>query len=715
MCEDVVTHASALETTTTIIVCLIGAAEVVMLAIGLFMLWTLQNSWKNVIKIMASLPHVALQHAISKYSVVQLIDDKVSKDEIKHWTLYDQMISARTVKKGIPMVKLVALFITNVVCAIVGVVTVTLIVTTKSKQLNVIPYRVYYAGEVMTNAFRCSSLLLRSLASANGISMCDDRIATLLTKIKDSRTSLIDSVNNFIAIEDNGYLSGVLSSTTSIVAMLFQTDRDWLDEKVESERLLVMPRLIALDVMSEQLTIAYQKLIVTWLWPEIKIPPNDISYLQFIHWVLNLDERVFQDVTNSYTEVMNSMLDSLSVVSFATAGLFMLVGLFFYIWITVILHNIAKTIRICLSSLSIIEFHFLKDSPGVMSMLSGNYNVNLADTRVVMPLLTRMYEFTTDMVIVINDDLRVVTYNKFAANAYHFTERGVIDTHIRSAIKFKNENVMSAIEDLMNPRAENNEVETEFQSVVTHDANEDENCAEELISLRPVYQEDKPKELVIIITKRDVIQGKLDEARYVHQQIENLKQGVIPVELESVIRQTRVLDLRNVITVFVELCDSDKKSEAEIKQRINKLSSAIDNAVSESKDAIRLRDLGVSVMIGFNMANQHSNMMKVSYDALTFCRRVASYARDSGITIAAGMAYDKRCRAGIISEDRIRFDLFSSASPKAFCLARKAGPYQLIPCNTTYGFLPIAETRNTSQIRLSIVGNQEEWFRIFPL
>ena len=259
MCEDVVTHASALETTTTITVCLIGAAEVVMLAIGLFMLWTLQNNWKKLIKIMASLPHVALQHAISKYSVVQLIDDKVSKDEIKHWTLYDQMISARTVKKGIPMVKLVALFITNVVCAIVGVVTVTLIVTTKSKQLNVIPYRVYYAGEVMTNAFRCSSLLLRSLASANGISMCDDRIATLLTKIKDSRTSLIDSVNNFIAIEDNGYLSGVLSSTTSIVAMLFQTDRDWLDEKVESERLLVMPRLIALDVMSEQLTIAYQK------------------------------------------------------------------------------------------------------------------------------------------------------------------------------------------------------------------------------------------------------------------------------------------------------------------------------------------------------------------------------------------------------------------------------------------------------------------------
>jgi hypothetical protein len=140
----------------------------------------------------------------------------------------------------------------------------------------------------------------------------------------------------------------------------------------------------------------------------------------------------------------------------------------------------------------------------------------------------------------------------------------------------------------------------------------------------------------------------------------------------------------------------------EVKQRINKLSNVINTAVNESKDAIRLRNLGVSVMIGFNMADQHSDMMKVSYDALTFCRRVAELGRDAGIAIAAGMAYDKVCKAGIISEDRIKFDLFSSASPKAFCLARKAGPYQLIPCNTTYNFLPIAETRNTSQIRLAM-------------
>jgi class 3 adenylate cyclase len=106
----------------------------------------------------------------------------------------------------------------------------------------------------------------------------------------------------------------------------------------------------------------------------------------------------------------------------------------------------------------------------------------------------------------------------------------------------------------------------------------------------------------------------------------------------------------------------------------------------------RLRQLGGALWIVFNFPPGERGIAATACDAIAFCRDVGAALRGEGMQCRVGADAEAAARAGMVSRDRLLFDLYGHAMNSAAALARKAAP------GTAVFALAVAQYENASDL-----------------
>ena len=716
MCSDVSIWLSDAFSIVTIIVSVFAVANLILLLVTCYLIYVIFVRWTNMVRVFGSMPHVAFHKAITKFAqpvIHEANDQALLKEEVKCSDKLEEIISTRSLRHGLPIGLLTGAVVINAVLSAVVLLTMALTVKGFTGPLLVIPFRVYYTSDFAKGAFRSAQILLRILTQTNGNPFWYDTRTSLEAGLLDALERTVASLNAFLISDTEGLATGVLSSTKEIVNSLLVETIHWPTESLEQSEFRVIPRLIAMDVMVEVLTRLYSCF-------ETKTDLESSEISQYLVRVLNyLCPRVLDIVSASYAQLTDATIAKRVMTVYVIAAVFLVLGFVMLLIILWQINGIRRTMRFCLSALSMIDFRFLRDSPCVMALLSGNYGVSLTENDILMPFVLEVDDTTTDAVIFLNDALRITWYNKVACDSYRF-DAGVMNTHIRAALRFSNKEILRSLEELVSYGRQQEKLQTEFESVVYFYSSEygKEEEQKELVKLVSARQH-KKNEVALIMTHRDEVQGKLDETRAIYREIEALQKSVMPKQLDGVIGLDSTVELRGVIVVSIQLCDDRQMCKGgtatEVHALLHKFQSLVDEAAAETDDATRLEDLGFSAFVCFNIIKQRTNMVEIAAQALDFCRLVADLCRQAHLVIKAGMGYDSVCCSGLVSSDRLKFDVFGAAGKQAYYLARQAGPFQVIPNKRICDFMSTEALRSSSRVHLSLMWQASDWYQVLNI
>ena len=713
MCTSIIDHLSRVSTIVTIIVSVFAIVDIVMMFFVVYMIYGIRTRWNNMVQVFGSMPHIALQKAVSKFKK----EDKVLiKEEMKYSNVLEQLVSTRSLQHGLPISVLVVSFAVNAILAMVALPAMYFSIKGSMRPVAAIPFRMYYTADFAKNSFRSAQILMRAISVDSGSPFWYDTRDSLGLSLEQSLQRTIESLNNFAISEHADIETGVLGSTMETVGLLLGSTSEWMEE-TRKPRLQEIPRLVSIDVMAEVLTKCYGIFMTT----TEDISGDDPDIRSYINWVLNYMFPTALDlVSASYAENADDTVNECKAVVYGIASCFSLVGCIMFVIIKLQIGAVRDTMRFCLSALSMIDFRFLRDSPCVMALLSGNYSVSLTENDTLMPFLVEADESTSDAIIILNDSLRVTWYNKVARESYGFDDHSVKNSHIRAVLRFSNKEILRTLEESVSYGKHQVKVQTEFESVVYYYSSEhgSEKEHEELIKVLSVPTK-KKRDLALIMTRRDEVQTKLDEAKRIYQDIDALKRSVMPSLLNGTVGLDATVELRSIIVVAVDICNYQEltrgKTLADGDSILRQFQSIVDETASEMDDAIRLDDIGCCAFVCFNIIKQRTNMMDIASQALQFCRTVAGRCREVNMTLRAGMGYDSVCRSGLVSPDRLKFDVFGASGKQAFCLARKAGPFQAIPIKRICDFLPTEDLRGSFRLRVSLMWDPIEWYQVFNI
>ena len=719
MCTSIIDRLSSISTIVTIIVSVFAIVDVFLIGFGCYMIYVVKIRWENMVQVLGSMPHIALQKAVSKFTQSKSLesDDKaLIKEEMKYSNALEELVSTRSLQHGLPIHVLAAIFIGNVLLSVAALLTMALLIKRWTKPVTAIPFRMYYTADFAKNSFRSAQIIMRAIAADSGSAFWYDTRESLGVSLEQSLERTIESLNNFAVSQHAGIDTGVLSSTMETVALLFGSASEWMEE-TRKPRLSEIPRLVSVDVMAEVLTKCYGIFMTT----TEDVSGDDPDIRDYVNWVLNyMFPTVLDFVTASYAENADDTVKGLIEAVYGIASGFAVLGIIIFVFIELQIKAVRHTMRFCLSALSMIDFRFLRDSPCVMALLSGNYSVSLTENDTLMPLLVEADESTSDAVMLLNDSLRIVWYNKVARESYGFDDQSVTNSHIRAVLRFGNKEILRTLEESVSYGKQEDKVQMEFESVVYYYSSEhgSEKEHEELIKVLSVRKK-KKCDLALIMTRRDEVQTKLDEAKRIYQDIDALKRSVMPSALNGTVGLDATVELRSIIVVAVDIYNYQEltrgKAIADGDNLLRQFQSIVDETASEMDDAIRLDDIGCCAFVCFNIIKQRTNMMDIASQALQFCRAVAGRCREVNITLRAGMGYDSVCRSGLVSPGRLKFDVFGASGKQAFCLARKAGPYQAIPIKRICDFLPTEDIRGSFRVRISLMWDPIEWYQVFNI
>jgi class 3 adenylate cyclase len=194
------------------------------------------------------------------------------------------------------------------------------------------------------------------------------------------------------------------------------------------------------------------------------------------------------------------------------------------------------------------------------------------------------------------------------------------------------------------------------------------------------------------LTSRNAKQKKIAQ---LEAEIDRLRRSVLPAGITD-----DHLEVRDCAVLVVHLHDfpafiTDYGPDAAA-DRLTHFATIIDGAVAERAIAgwrvAQLHQLGNAIWVVFNLAPADSRgvagqqMTETARQAIQFTREVAAALAAARMEFRIGIAGDATARAGIISQNRLLFDLYGQAMAVAAALARQAAPGTALVAQTVARF-----------------------------
>jgi hypothetical protein len=190
------------------------------------------------------------------------------------------------------------------------------------------------------------------------------------------------------------------------------------------------------------------------------------------------------------------------------------------------------------------------------------------------------------------------------------------------------------------------------------------------------HAEDRLFKTVVLIKDMKDIEAIHREIAVVEREIGRMRTAAIPIVVADKLDAYMEFTARNCLIIAIDMYDFDRfsrgRTPAGMAAQMRAFYSAIEIAILEQTDVLKIRNLGVMGIVCFNLLQTYSDMTGLVGRALDFCMNVAAKLKEERIEARFGMAIAETVKAGMISADRLTFDIYAPVVQSVTAYARRA-------------------------------------------
>ena len=689
---------------------------------------------------------------------------KKAKTYDKYTNMFIQMGSSKellsiSVINSHYLLALIGFFISIIVLLIVGV-----FVNIESKSMMAIPYKVFFSASFDSILSNSVNGMLRRMALDQNHPFRADTKESILDDMTGISLEYESLLNDFLFGNNKSRKSGIVSAGSSLIYQIAGDTNLWINKTNGHDQLTSMPRLLMLNVLYQK----YDDILQRSKQENSYFGSFDYDSILYVHVI---DDHIFQNVFSSrlklvYSEQASSAIYRVNATLFSISAVMFVIGICLWAFIQYNLIDIKNTTKFCLSTLSMIDHKFLNENNQIMQMLSGNFSKNFnrsENDNNFSSFFQVVAEKITDCIFLFDNQNNLITLNDAAKETFNIDDQLVSQVPIaqyillfnlpiipNESINLSSQNLNDNLEITLNDKNENKKINSSRNDRNTSLAEKsiggrhntlgdflDKFTDDEMdeisidVSVSTLNSDEingfimAPMNLTVVkvpdeggfaIVLRSLIKNEkiLSEIKTVEAQINQLKYKVIPPEVITMVDSDNKFFVNHVAIVVVEMYGYDAFAEGrsahELISRLQKFFRIIDSIVYEANDALKLRNLNVSSFIALNMVKRTTNSRNIIDDAIELCQKIAIRLKQRNIDFRFGMTFDSNITAGMISNERLIFDVFSEAVDIAYSLSRKAEPTSIYLNNKVKEYLHPHDKSELVPIQLSIDGEHTEQF-----
>lgn len=655
---------------------------VLFLPIGIIMYHNIKHNWDSIITIMNSLPQSAIQNTITHFLHIQKaqLNDSQGDIEKQYTSTFIQMVSSRDVKNGLPIRILIALLVFNILLAVAIFLIQFFLIRYYFEEIVSVPFLLYSSSNAYVQFIHCAMLSTRCYALYKENPFWLDNRDVLIDLFNTSMNKMSDSLNDLLFIEIDDFGTGIMGKMNKVANGLFASNDGWTPLGESNDKFLAMPPFLTVNIIYEIISEVYQSV----LNDHVDNLLSSSQFEQMIHFTLeHFHKDIFLNMSSNLASVFDSLIAELLIVIFLISVAILVIGLILQIFHNNQLYQILKTAKFCLSSLSMIDSHYISESPSILQLFSGNFSdVSNLDIDLFLNSLQKVEDYLNDSIFLIDENLNVVSINRTAEKQYELAGRSL--GTINSFIKFENQEVMKSMADLLHKKIIK---EASFETRVAKVKTEYPSSIEK-VHLKLVNNGAQNNQLVLLIARQDISQAKLSEIRKINLEIEELKKAATPYHLDNKIdykTSSVKIPVRNGISLYCicpEFSQAYYPESADhfsiIRSKYQHLFEIIEIAASQSSDACILKTFNSRFCICFNLFDQKYNLMEPVSEAIWVSSLMITECKKKDIIIKIGMAYDLYAITGMMSTHRLLFDYYGESRIVSTRLAQLADDNSLL-------------------------------------
>jgi class 3 adenylate cyclase len=302
---------------------------------------------------------------------------------------------------------------------------------------------------------------------------------------------------------------------------------------------------------------------------------------------------------------------------------------------------------------------FIKN-PALLAIFSGNFSSTSAGNEGLAPAF-EIAQSESDQAIILVDREEIITWvNKRASKQFYLTDPSNARLPLTSYLRFDCPPSEKAIETRVTA------LQAPGQAAVTFP-----------MRVSKFFIEKKEQYVLFLVDLTDT-NVKKRQIMELEEEIQSLRRSVIPPGLTDA-----TIEVRDCVVLVVQLHDftaflSEFSAEDAADRLTRFVTIVTETAVSHAERGWRvvmLRQLGDALWVVFNLVPAEARAQQLSETAaqtLAFCREIGALLHARGLEFRMGVATDAVARAGMISPDRLLFDLYGPAMGTAATLARQA-------------------------------------------
>ncbi|OHS96413.1 hypothetical protein TRFO_37458 [Tritrichomonas foetus] len=701
---------------------IIVAIEVLLVPFFIILVLAIYPHWKYIVNTMKSIPRAAFHKmAVRINRYIEEGDVEAYKKEFRYLDQFSSMIVAKDISGGLPFQQLIVIYILNFGISISSCVCYYFIIQSQKEKLQALPMRYFKMCDINAIYYHYSAIILRRMAIEKGFPFKNDNFSNIFERFYLLFPVLDVLIDEMLCYDWKGLNTGILASPDDMIMSLLESHGNWINQDSDFNRLQTVPHLFTLELIREYIENA---IIDSNSSEIIFIDKYEEVWSYIIYIIDHLDQDIMEKLLNMNEQYLDVRIQRTAAIILGVSIVVFLIGVLSVSFLFYYIFQLFINMRFVFSTLAMVDYQYISGMPNIMNLFFGISSGRIENNHSIQITLNEITNLIPEAAIELDSELHVVNVNTVMAESWKLNLENIKSTHISVFMEFLDPKIydmlyrqasgllhIASIRNnkpiLVNTKvylkSTNNIIDVHFKSIYFHHT-----VNTKLVWFFSSVEESNNKESLI------------DENVNLSNEIKNC---IIPERLKGKLSfgdTKRKFTSRYVLLIAINVMNFSKYLENHSPQEslayFTKFEAFIDELCqNESKDIIKMKRIGASILICLNMNKQLSNYYGSSSEALKFLKSVFSFANDNGYDIRCGMDVSKTTVTALISNNILQFDLFSKSLHKLLMFTRNGLKDNVVVGPKMIDLLPSTITNNASSMQIIDENQKMIWIKRITL
>ena len=625
-----------------------------------------KKKWEITIKAFSNLPKSSIHQTNSLFTGAGA-NLKISGEERLFIADFMTMRISRDSRGGLPVKLIGTLYIFFIVLAIVS--STLLFYTSNDSRDNLvkIPIRCIILREAEIALYYTATIYNLYLASINDHQITKDDTETLYEKLIQEKENLRSVVNGFLIGDTDGSNYGLMSiRSESVRSNFFRFTTLNMFNMTYHTYIENLPDNVFVNTLEQYIedSITYASLNNT---------ENDFHNI--INHILeqHLDDVYDVKYSIAYSSSLQTQITSLILRYTLFPLIFIAAELTIVCCIIYLLHQIRKTVRFCLSTLSYIDSSIVAQSQELSTLLSGQFNLNEKQPNSSSrTIIDSVPNFSPEFVIILEKDHRISFVNSLVETKWNLKYEECIDVDLDLILRFEDPSLKSKLDMLFKGDIDEVIIRETSAIIISTEAS-----IPVSIYIIPVKHGNEVKQAGFIIVDMTKIKEQNRLLENERREALNLKRGMYPKSISKEINfayHRLIFVSKRFTLVSIQLCNFESiLKEEDPPARLTCFRKRINEAANEIDGAELVKSLGTYEFILFDV-EKSDDPLPSNTKAIEFCRKLSKLLEEDKLVPRFGLTSETKCPMGMMDSNRMSFDVFGRCMTTAMLLVAAASP-----------------------------------------